>query len=302
MSDSKQTLEEQAVAQKGNTDILSTQQVHFERLPLLEVVLNQFTQKLALNSLSSADIALSKLSTKRFGEFMKSVSSPSMIGIVEVNEWRSKCLFVLDRELVFLLVCNLLGSETIENIEERPYTLIECDLIESVLQKVISDLALSFSVVMPLTMKFNRIETNPQLALITQDNDSTIVAQFSITLSQRTGCIHLILPYSTLEPARDILLENYKGEQSGSIWEEHLREQVCSADLELDVVFKEHTLPLSEVLNWKPGSELHLKTCAQDPIMLRCRNHIIGYGKMGQKAGNVAIRLEDFTQKKDTVI
>lgn len=293
MTVQEHTLQEQEDVQKGNIDFFVTH--HHERLPLLEEVLRRFAEQITLNTLPLSDVILKRFTIKRFGDFMKPLTQ--MVGVFDICEWKGRGLFVLERDFSFLLISNLLGDNWAQNNEEKPYTPIECHLIQGILQYLTKDLAQAFSIVSSLEIDFERIETNPQLAPITYDNDSVIVAEFLVTLNQRTGVMQLVLPYSTLEPVRDLLLENYKGEQ---VWEDYLTAKLHQTELELEVLFKEQFISLSQILNWQVGSELLLKVTAQDDLILRCKNHILGYGKMGQKSGNIALKLEDF--KKEDIL
>ena len=60
-------------------------------------------------------------------------------------------------------------------------------------------------------------------------------------MEDRGGKLELLLPYATLEPVRELLLQQFMGEKFGrdSIWETHLAEELWNTDVELDVVLDE---------------------------------------------------------------
>jgi flagellar motor switch protein FliM len=113
-------------------------------------------------------------------------------------------------------------------------------------------------------------------------------------MEDRGGRLELLLPYATLEPVRELLLQQFMGEKFGrdSIWETHLAEQLWTTDVELSVVLDEHTMRLSEVIALKPGQQLLLNTAPGAPVQVRCGAVVMFEGKIGQKGNNVAVKIE----------
>ena len=55
------------------------------------------------------------------------------------------------------------------------------------------------------------------------------------------------------------------------------------------------TVPLHEVMNWKPGSRLMLNVKADDLISLRAGEVTLFQGRMGSLNGHMAVRVEETT-------
>ena len=74
--------------------------------------------------------------------------------------------------------------------------------------------------------------------------------------------MELLLPYATLEPVRELLLQQFMGEKFGrdSIWETHLAEELWNTEVELDVVLDEQMMRLSDVMAMQPGTRIVLNT------------------------------------------
>jgi flagellar motor switch protein FliM len=102
-----------------------------------------------------------------------------------------------------------------------------------------------------------------------------------------------MLPYATLEPVRELLLQMFMGEKFGrdSIWETHLANELWNTDVELEAVLDEVVMSLNDVLELKPGSRLMLNTQPNSTIDMRCGNVPLFRGKMGRKSGNIAVRI-----------
>src|SRR3546814_3393461 len=91
-------------------------------------------------------------------------------------------------------------------------------------------------------------------------------------MEDRGGRLELLLPYATLEPVRELLLQMFMGEKFGrdSIWENHLASELWLTDVQLGAVLDEVTVGLRDVLNWKVGSRLMLNTQPDGLVELRC--------------------------------
>jgi flagellar motor switch protein FliM len=121
------------------------------------------------------------------------------------------------------------------------------------------------------------------------------VAKLRIDMDDRGGRLELLLPYATLEPVRELLLQMFMGEKFGrdSIWETHLAEELWLTEVQLKAVLDEQIMPLGEVLNWRPGSKYSLNATADSAIELRCGDFAMFRGKMGRKRQHIAIKVDE---------
>jgi flagellar motor switch protein FliM len=120
-------------------------------------------------------------------------------------------------------------------------------------------------------------------------------------MEDRGGRIEILIPYATLEPIRELLLQMFMGEKFGrdSIWETHLGNELLQTDMKMQAVLDEVTLPLSEIMNWKPGSKLMLNVKADDLIALRAGEVTLFQGRMGSLNGHIAVKVETASLHED---
>src|SRR3546814_5393814 len=159
-----------------------------------------------------------------------------------------------------------------------------------------SDLPLS-----PVNFRFDRLETNPRFATIVRPGNAAMLAKLRIDMEDRGGRLELLIPYATLEPVRELLLQMFMGEKFGrdSIWENHLASELWLTDVQLGAVLDEVTVGLRDVLNWKVGSRLMLNTQPDGLVELRCGEVPMFKGRMGRKKGNIAVRVEREVPKQE---
>ncbi len=114
-------------------------------------------------------------------------------------------------------------------------------------------------------------------------------------MEDRGGRLELMLPYATLEPVRELLLQQFMGEKFGrdSIWETHLAEELWNTDVDIDVVLDEQVMRLSDVMKLQPGSRILLGTQPDSMVLLRCGTTVLFEGRVGRRKNRVAVRIEN---------
>jgi flagellar motor switch protein FliM len=163
------------------------------------------------------------------------------------------------------------------------------------LSVVLTDLSAAFDPLSSVSMRFERLETNPRFATIARPANAAILARLRIDMEDRGGRLDLLIPYATLEPVRELLLQMFMGEKFGrdSIWENHLATELWFTDIHVQAVLDEVPGTLGDVLDWEVGTFLPLTVTPDSPVELRCGNVAMFRGTMGQKSGNIAIRVDE---------
>lgn len=286
--------------------IVNSALVSYERLPMLEVVFDRLVRMMSTSlrnfTSDNVEVSLDNITSIRFGDYLNSIPLPAMLSVFKAEEWDNYGLLVVDSALIYSIVDVLLGGRrgtAAMRIEGRPYTTIERNLVERMVNVVLSDLSAAFDPLSPVTFRFDRLETNPRFATIARPANAAVLARLRIDMEDRGGRLELMLPYATLEPVRELLLQMFMGEKFGrdSIWETHLANELWNTDVELDAVLDEIVMPLNDVLNLKPGSRILLNALPNSTIDMRCGNVSLFNGKMGRKGGNIAVRISHRLRK-----
>ena len=282
--------------------IISSGLVSFERLPMLEIVFDRLIRILStsLRNFTSDNVeaGIDSIVSLRFGDYLNSIPLPAMLAVFKIEEWDNYGLMVIDSALIYSIVDVLLGGRrgtAAMRIEGRSYTTIERKLVERLVELVLQDLAASFQPLCPVTIKFERLEVNPRFATISRQSNAAIVVRLRIDMDDRGGRIELLLPYATLEPVREMLLQQFMGERFGrdSIWETHLAEELRGTDVDIDVVLDETTMSLAEIMSLGIGSRIMLNASPGATVQLRCGSVPLFEGKVGRRKDQVAVRIED---------
>ncbi len=179
-------------------------------------------------------------------------------------------------------------------IEGRPYTTIERNLVERMVAVVLADMAAAFEPLSPVTFNFDRVETNPRFATIARPANAAILIKLRIDMEDRGGRLDVLLPYATLEPIRELLLQMFMGEKFGrdSIWENHLATELWQTDVDMVAVLDKQMMPLSKVMDLNIGDTLMLNANPDSTIELNCGGIPMGSGRMGHRRQNIAVRID----------
>jgi flagellar motor switch protein FliM len=290
----------------GIQAILSSALVSYERLPMLEIVFDRLVRMLSTSlrnfTSDNVEVSLDNITAIRFGDYLNSIPLPAMLGVFKAEEWDNYGLIMVDSTLTYSIVDVLLGGRrgtAAMRIEGRPYTTIERNLVERLVGVVLNDLTATFDPLSPVTFRFERLETNPRFAAIARAANAAVLARLRVDMEDRGGRIELLIPYATLEPVRELLLQMFMGEKFGrdSIWETHLSSELWQTDVEINAVLDELTLPLGEVLSWRPGSRLSLECTPESEVELRCGDVQLFKGQMGRRSGKIAVKISDRLMK-----
>jgi len=285
----------------GIQAILNSALVSYERLPMLEVVFDRLVRMMSTSlrnfTSDNVEVSLDNILSLRFGDYLNSIPLPAMLTVFKAEEWDNYGLMTVDSSLIYSIVDVLLGGRrgtAAMRVEGRPYTTIERNLVERMIHVVLADLSAAFDPLSPVTFRFDRLETNPRFATISRPSNAAIVAKLRIDMEDRGGRLELLLPYATLEPVRELLLQMFMGEKFGrdSIWETHLAEEMWFTQVDLEAVLDEQAMPLREILDLEVGSRIMLNATPDSPVTLRCGDIPMFSGQMGRKGSNIAVRVD----------
>ena len=288
------------VEKSGIQAILSGQMVSYERLPMLEVVFDRLVRLMSTSlrnfTSDNVEVNMDNITSIRFGDYLNSIPLPAMLSVFKAEEWDNYGLITIDSSLIYSIVDVLLGGRrgtAATRIEGRPYTTIERSLVERMVHVMLADLSAAFEPLSPVTFRFDRLETNPRFATISRPSNAAIVTRLRIDMEDRGGRLELLIPFATLEPVRELLLQMFMGEKFGrdSIWETHLAEELWMTEVDLEAVIDSQIMRLSEVFDLKVGSRIMLSATPDTDIILNCGDIPIYTGRMGRKGNKIAIQI-----------
>ena len=284
----------------GVQALINSALVSYERLPMLEIVFDRLV-RLATTSLrnftsDNVEVTMDSISSVRFGDYLNSIPLPAILSVIKAEEWENYGLLTVDSSLIYSMIDVLLGGRRVGGnirVEGRPYTTIEMALARRMIEVILDDTHRAFEPVTQVNFKLERMETNPRFAAISRPGNAAILIELRIEMDDRGGKIEILLPYATIEPIREQLLQMFMGEKFGrdATWEGHLATEIYSADVEVEAVLHEQDLPLSRMLAIKPGDTVMFERSPSDPVRLRCGDVELTEAVMGHIGNHVSVRV-----------
>jgi flagellar motor switch protein FliM len=293
----------------GIRAIIDSAMVSYERLPMLEIVFDRLVRLMttSLRNFTSdnVEVSLDRITSVRFGDYLNSIPLPAILAVCKAEEWDNFALVTVNSSLIYSIIDVLLGGrrgQTAIRIEGRPYTTIESNLVKRMIEVVLADAELAFKPLSPVKFNIDRLETNPRFAAISRPANAAILVRLRIDMEDRGGNIELLLPYATIEPIRDVLLQMFMGEKFGRdpIWEGHLATEIGQAEIAVDAVLYEAELPLRQLMTLNVGDTLTLEIKPDALVTVRCGDITLTEGRMGRVGDRVAVRVAKPLRKPKT--
>src|SRR5438874_3078938 len=284
----------------GIRAIIDSAMVSYERLPMLEIVFDRLVRLLttSLRNFTSdnVEVTLDRITSVRFGDYLNSIPLPAILAVFKAEEWDNFGLITVNSSLIYSMIDVLLGGRRGQfeiRVEGRPYTTIESTLVKRMIEIVLADAQQAFKPLSPVRFNIERIETNPRFAAISRPANAAILVRLRIDMEDRGGNVELLLPYATIEPIRDVLLQMFMGEKFGRdpTWEGHLATEIAQAEIAIDAVLYEQKLPLKQLMQLQVGDTLTLELDRNALVSVRCGDVILTEGRMGRVGDRVAVRV-----------
>lgn len=284
----------------GLRAIVDSAMVSYERLPMLEIVFDRLVRLLTTSLRNffsdNVEVSLSDITSVRFGDYINSIPLPTILAVLKAEEWDNFGLITVDSTLAYSVIDVLLGgrrASSTARLDGRPYSSIETSLVRRMLDLVLVDTEQAFKPLSPVHFNIDRIETNPRFASISRPANAAILVQLRIDMEGRGGSIEILLPYATIEPIRELLLQSFMGEKFGRdpIWEDHLATEIWQAHAELEAILYETQLPLRRMLELKVGDTLIFDADPDTLVRLKCGDVLLSEGRMGRMGDKIAIRV-----------
>ena len=295
----------------GIRAIIDSAMVSYERLPMLEIVFDRLVRLMttSLRNFTSdnVEVSLDRITSVRFGDYLNSIPLPCVLSVFKAEEWENFGLFTVDSSLIYSIIDVLLGGRRGQpalRIEGRPYTTIETNLVKRLVEVVLADAEQAFKPLSPVRFTIDRLETNPRFAAISRPANAAILVRLRIDMEDRGGNIELLLPYATIEPIRELLLESFMGEKLGRdpIWENHLATEVWQADVDVTCVLHETRMPLKRVMKLEIGDTLMFDARPDSPVSLRCGDFVVTEGRIGRVDGKIAVQVVSPLRRSKTTL
>ncbi len=284
-------------------DLTSQDRIVRGRMPTLEMINERFARYTRISMFNllrrTADVSVGGIQIQKFGEYVHTLYVPTSLNMVKFRPLRGTALIILDAKLVFKLVDNFFGGDGRHaKIEGREFTPTELRVVQMVLEQVFIDLAEAWKAVIPIEFEYINSEVNPSMANIVSPSEVVVVSTFHVELDGGGGELHITIPYSTIEPIREMLDAGLQTDtdERDERWVKALREDIMEAKVVLECDVVQRDITLRDIVDLQPGDvipvempDFHVLTANGVP-MFRTR--------LGQSHNNLALKIQNVIDRR----
>jgi flagellar motor switch protein FliM len=277
-------------------DLTSQDRIVRGRMPTLEMINERFARYTRISMFNmlrrSADVAVGGVQVMKFGEYVHSLYVPTSLNLVKIKPLRGTALFILDAKLVFKLVDNFFGGDGRHaKIEGREFTPTELRVVRMVLEQAFVDLKEAWQAIMEVNFEYINSEVNPAMANIVGPSEAIVVSTFHIELDGGGGDLHVTMPYSMIEPVREMLDAGFQSDldDQDERWINALRQDVLDVDVPVGATVARRQLRLRDILHMQPGDIIPVEM--PEDMIMRANGVPAFKVKMGSHKGNLALQV-----------
>ena len=288
-------------------DFSSQDRIVRGRMPTLELVNERFARHMRISLFNmmrrTAEVSINGVQMLKFGEYVHTLFVPTSLNMVRFRPLKGTALITMEARLVFILVENFFGGDGRYHakIEGREFTPTERRIIQMLLKLVFEDYKDAWAPVMDVGFEYLDTEVTPAMANIVSPTEVIVVSSFHIELDGGGGDFHVAMPYSMLEPIRELLdagVQSDKGDTDVR-WSKALRDEIMDVKVELKAKLLETELSLRELMELRPGDIIPVEM--PENLLVFVEDLPTFHAKMGRTKENVALKITDKIKRPDGV-
>jgi len=273
------------------------------RMPTLEMINERLARQLRISFFNmlrrSPDVAVAPISLPKFAEYVPTLQVPTSLNLIRIGPLPGTALVILEPKLVFAVVDNFFGGTGRHaKIEGREFTATEMQIIHMLLNQVFAGMKDAWTPVMAIEPEYLNSEINPNFANIVTPTEIVVVSRFHIELEGGGGDIHITIPYSMLEPIKDVLKAGMQSDRADKDerWGQTLRNELEETEVDLVTRMCQSKITLGELLDLKAGDVLPCDFDGQATVM--ADGIAVFQGEVGQQRGRQVVRVNRLISRK----
>ena len=287
-------------------DLASQDRIVRGRMPTLEMIKERFARytRISLFNLlrRNADVSTGGVQIMKFGEYIHTLYVPTSLNIVKMRPLRGAGLFIFDAKLVFKLVDNFFGGDGRHaKIEGREFTPTENRVVQMVLEQIFIDMKEAWNAVFKVDFEYINSEVNPSMANIVSPSEVVVICTFHIELDGGGGDLHLALPYSTIEPIRELLDAGVQSDVDDvdERWMNTIKKDLLEARVPVNATVLENQISLREVSNLRAGDIIPVEI--PELVTMTANKVPMFTARLGEKNGALALKVEERIERPNFI-
>ncbi|MFG6084196.1 flagellar motor switch protein FliM [Paracoccus litorisediminis] len=287
-------------------EMIARASMGMQSLPMLDVIFSRLPADIvsALSRRASvlSEGALESIQYASWTKFHDSFDPHSVFTIAEAHPWAGNIILAMDPAFFYSAIeTQLNGTPEPGNIPKRHPSTIERRLARSLSENILTEIARNFARLTEVRFDIQGIENIQQISSQLGANAPCVMSVTEIRIGHCVGRISIVIPIATIEPIQPKLKKMFLGEKLGGdgTWRDHISSRITSSTVTVEAQLAEVSLPLQDILDWKPGSTFELGIDADHEVTIFCSGLPVLHGTAGRRSNNrSAIRItRDYGEK-----
>jgi flagellar motor switch protein FliM len=273
------------------------------RMPTLEMINERLARSLRLSLYGmlrrTPDIAVQGIGTPKYSEYVPTLSVPTSLNLIRFHPLTGTGVIIFEARLIFALIDVFFGgSGRYAKIEGRDFTPTENHLIDMLMEQVTTAVQEAWAALMPVNIEFINREMNPHFANIVSPTEIVVVNRLRVEFDDRGGEIHLVLPYSMLEPLKDTLRAGMQSDRQDreERWSQILRNELEESQVEVVTQLGKAQTTVANLIDMRPGDVIPFDFDGQATVM--ADGIPLFWGELGQQRGQQVVRINQMNIRK----
>jgi flagellar motor switch protein FliM len=185
-----------------------------------------------------------------------------------------------------------------QRLKVAKFTPTELRVVQLILAQVFKDMKEAWHAVLDLDFEYYGSEVNPAMANIVSPSEVVVVSTFHIELDGGGGDLHIAMPYSMIEPIREVLDAGVQSDidDVDERWVLSLQEDIQSAKVPIHGTLVQREISLREVAAFKAGDVIPIEM--PEDFILQANGTPIFRGQLGISNENLAIKIKEPIKRK----
>ena len=290
-----------------NFDFSSQDRIVRGRMPTLELINERFARHMRISLFNmlrkTAEVSINGVQMMKFGEYQNTLYVPTSLNMVRFRPLKGTALITMEARLVFILVENFFGGDGRfhAKIEGREFTPTERRIIQLLLKIVFEDYKEAWSPVMGVEFEYLDSEVNPSMANIVSPTEVIVVSSFHIEVDGGGGDFHVVMPYSMVEPIRELLDAGVQSDkmETDVRWSTALRDEIMDVPVNFRVNLLEQDISLRDLMELRPGDVIPMNMPEHATMFVE---ELPTYRvKMGRPGEKLAVQISEKIQRPHVV-
>lgn len=280
-------------------DFSSQDRIVRGRMPTLEIVNERFARHMRISLFNmvrrSAEVSINGIQMIKFGEYIHTLFVPTSLNMVRFRPLKGTGLITMEARLVFILVDNFFGGDGRYHakIEGREFTPTERRITQMLLKLIFEDYKEAWAPVMDVSFEYLDSEVNPAMANIVSPTEVVVISSFHIELDGGGGDFHVSLPYSMLEPIRELLDAGVQSDKEDTDlrWSKALRDEIMDVNVALSTHMMDLKVTLRDIMEYKTGDIIPIEM--PEHVTLLVEELPTFRAKLGRSRDNIALKITE---------